>query len=590
VRNINTTGGAEAWVDGEILYYNPAVTGGLTKTLPSAPNPKVQVCAVVHAASNGSLFIRPTFGGVLGQYEGDVQVTSPANGQLLIRDQTAGKWVNATLTDGTGISVTEGAGTVTVTNTAPDQTVVLTGGTGISTSGTYPNFTITNTAPSSGGTVTSVTGTSPVVSSGGNTPAISLAASYGDTQNPYASKTANFVLAAPNGSAGAPTFRAIIAADIPTLNQNTTGTASNVTGTIAIINGGTGQTTRQAAMDALAGSTTSGQYLRGNGTDVVMSAIQAADVPTLNQNTTGTAANVTGTVAVANGGTGLTSLTANRIPYGNGTSAFNSSSTFVFDGNNLGINTSSPAYPLDIVSNSANAVGISLRGQATNIGIASFWSNDGTTRYSQIRSASDELRIQAISAIPLTIYTSNTERMRIDSSGRLLINNVTTSAYFDGKLNVSDSNIPFCSKATTTGAFASSMWNSATTGDNAFIIFGTETSFTQRGSITYNRTAGLTAYNTTSDYRAKDIISPVLNSGEIIDSVPVYMGKMKDATQARPMFIAHETPDYAHTGEKDAVDKDGNPVYQQIDASSLVPVLWAEIQLLRKRVAQLESK
>jgi hypothetical protein len=55
------------------------------------------------------------------------------------------------------------------------------------------------------------------------------------------------------------------------------------------------------------------------------------------------------------------------------------------------------------------------------------------------------------------------------------------------------------------------------------------------------------------------------------------------------MFIAHETPDYAHTGEKDAVDKDGNPVYQQMDASSLVPVLWAEVQSLRKRLALLES-
>ena len=76
----------------------------------------------------------------------------------------------------------------------------------------------------------------------------------------------------------------------PTLNQNTTGTAANVTGTVAIANGGTGVTTRQDAMDALAGAVTSGQYLRGNGTDVVMAAIQAADVPTLNQNTTGTAA------------------------------------------------------------------------------------------------------------------------------------------------------------------------------------------------------------------------------------------------------------------------------------------------------------
>jgi hypothetical protein len=62
----------------------------------------------------------------------------------------------------TGISVSGSTGAVTVTNTAPDQTVSLTGGTGISTSGTYPNFTITNTAPSSGGTVTSVGGTGSV--------------------------------------------------------------------------------------------------------------------------------------------------------------------------------------------------------------------------------------------------------------------------------------------------------------------------------------------------------------------------------------------------------------------------------------------
>ena len=119
-------------------------------------------------------------------------------------------------------------------------------------SGGFSNVTIgsgvsfaggTLSATGSGGTVTSVTGTSPVVSSGGTTPAISLAASYGDTQNPYASKTANYVLAAPNGANGAPTFRAIVAADIPTLNQNTTGTAANVTGTVAVANGGTGVTT-----------------------------------------------------------------------------------------------------------------------------------------------------------------------------------------------------------------------------------------------------------------------------------------------------------------------------------------------------------
>jgi hypothetical protein len=94
VRQINTTGGAEAWTDGTILYLNPSVAGGLTKTVPSAPNAKVQVAAVVNAASNGSLFIRPTFGGELGQYEGNVQVTSPTNAQVLTYYATGGFWRN----------------------------------------------------------------------------------------------------------------------------------------------------------------------------------------------------------------------------------------------------------------------------------------------------------------------------------------------------------------------------------------------------------------------------------------------------------------------------------------------------------------
>ena len=87
------------------------------------------------------------------------------------------------------------------------------------------------------------------------------------------------------------------------VSGNIAGNSSNVTGTVAFANGGTGETTRQAAMDALAGATTSGQYLRGNGTDVVMSTIQAADVPTLNQSTTGSAGSVANALTA---GTGIT--------------------------------------------------------------------------------------------------------------------------------------------------------------------------------------------------------------------------------------------------------------------------------------------
>ena len=100
VRGINTTGGAEAWVDGQILYYNPSVAGGLTKTVPTAPNAKIQVCAVVNAAAggSGSVFVRPTFGGALGQFEGDVQVTTPSGGNILTYDGSY--WYNATSISG----------------------------------------------------------------------------------------------------------------------------------------------------------------------------------------------------------------------------------------------------------------------------------------------------------------------------------------------------------------------------------------------------------------------------------------------------------------------------------------------------------
>ena len=100
------------------------------------------------------------------------------------------------------------------------------------------------------------------------------------------------------------TLTTIQAGDVPTLNQNTSGTSANVTGTVAIANGGSGQVTQQAAIDALAGTQSSGKYLRSDGTHTTLTTIQAGDVPTLNQNTSGTAANVTGTVAIANGGSG----------------------------------------------------------------------------------------------------------------------------------------------------------------------------------------------------------------------------------------------------------------------------------------------
>ena len=158
---------------------------------------------------------------------------------------------------------------------------------------TYGRVTSITTAANPQGTVTSVTGTSPVTSSGGATPAISLAAAYGDTLNPYGSKTANNFLAAPNGATGVPSFRAIVAADIPTLNQNTTGTAANVTGVVAVANGGTGSTTAANALIALGAyaATNPAGYTTNTGTVTSITA---------GTGLTGGTITTSGTIALAN--------------------------------------------------------------------------------------------------------------------------------------------------------------------------------------------------------------------------------------------------------------------------------------------------
>jgi len=78
---------------------------------------------------------------------------------------------------------------------------------------------------------------------------------------------------------------------------NVTLTFADIGGTAGIAAGGTGQTTAAAAITALTGTQTAGRYLRSDGTSASLSAIQAADVPTLNQSTTGNAATATNLVA-----------------------------------------------------------------------------------------------------------------------------------------------------------------------------------------------------------------------------------------------------------------------------------------------------
>jgi hypothetical protein len=225
-------------------------------------------------------------------------ITINGNSTALGGSVSVGTVTSVAATAGTGISITGSpittSGTLNITNTAPDQTVVLTAGTGISTSGTYPNFTITNTSPSSGGTVTSVTGTAPVVSSGGNTPAISMAkattsvdgylsATDWTTFNNKGSGTVTAVsIASANGFAGSSSGGAT-----PALTLST-----SITGVLK--GNGTAISAATAGTDYSAGTSALGTgILKSTTTTGALTIAVAADFPTLNQNTTGSAATLT---------------------------------------------------------------------------------------------------------------------------------------------------------------------------------------------------------------------------------------------------------------------------------------------------------
>jgi hypothetical protein len=112
-----------------------------------------------------------------------------------------------------------------------------------------------------------------------------------------------------------------------------------------------------------------------------------------------------------------------------------------------------------------------------------------------------------------------------------------------------------------------------------------------RGSISISGSA--TSYNTSSDYRLKENVIAMSGATERLKQLaPKRFNFIADADTTVDGFLAHEVADVvpeAITGAKDAVDDDGNAVYQGIDQSKLVPLLVATIQELEARIAALES-
>ena len=172
---------------------------------------------------------------------------------------------------------------------------------------------------------------------------------------------------------------------------------------------------------------------------------------------------------------------------------------------------------------------------------------------------------------------SFTQAMTLDASGRVQIG--TTSSLYSASLTI---------KSATNSYILTSSRAGAGTGALGHIVFEND-----NGAVGTIFTSGTsTSYNTSSDYRLKEDWQPMTGASERVKALkPVNFAWKADGARVDG-FLAHEAqavvPE-AVTGEKDAVDAEGNPVYQGIDQSKLVPLLTAALQEALARIEALET-
>ena len=268
---------------------------------------------------------------------------------------------------------------------------------------------------------------------------------------------------------------------------------------------------------------------------------------------------------------------------------------------NVGIGTSSPVSRLQVGgglsgSNATYVGDIQINGNPASLaqtGGLEFKTSTFGSGYGWKISSIDSSGVQLVFGTRQNSATWS-EAMRIDSSGNVLIGQTSTSAGADGKLAVTTTG---GSPAGTfkndagSGQYTGVFYNSATTGNNSFVLFGTEGTFTSRGGITYNRGAGLTAYNTTSDQRLKENIVDASSALSKIDSVKVRSFDWKETGNHVDFgVIAQELVTVAPECVTEGDDGDEIKSTWQVDTSALVPALVKAIQELSAKVTALEEQ
>lgn len=539
------------------------------------------------------------------------------SGTSILYGNGSGGFSNVTI--GTGVSFVGGTlsatgtgGTVTsVTGTAP---VVSSGGTtpaismpaattsvnGYLTSTDWNTF---NSKQPAGTYVTSVAATSPVTSSGGTTPTIAMPAAttsvsgyltstdwntFNNKQAAGAYLTAVSVVSG-NGFAGtssggttpaltlSTTVTGLLKGNGTAISAATSGTdyAPATSGSSILYGNGAGGFSNVTIGTGLTfvGGTLASTASGGTVTSVAATVPAFLSISGSPITTSGTLAiSYSGTaLPVANGGTGLTTLTAGYVPYGNGTGAFSSLSTFNFNGSTL----SAPALSISGNSVLSASTGVAFVGNSSQLYAEKFQMygnyavfSDGTYTAFMGKGSSiggggtADFGIRSLGNL-VFVSPGATEMARFTTNGNLLVGTTTDPA--SAKAGI------VCSQ----GVNSRAGYGSTTTTTNAinFYYNGATVSL-------YVDTSNLGAITTVSDYRIKRNIETQSESGleKILKLRPVtyqiadYNNLFKASNEIKEGFIAHEVQAVIPSGAEGQKDEENRIQNLRLDAILSVTV------------------
>ena len=235
---------------------------------------------------------------------------------------------------------------------------------------------------------------------------------------------------------------------------------------------------------------------------------------------------------------------------------------------NVGIGTTSPTDRLHIVTNGTSVYNVFRASNANSTATMVVGVGGSAVAATSLQ---NNAYLWNLGNSALSFGTNDTERMRITSGGQLLVATTSGTMGTSGKTPVqrivNSSNALIGLETTATSSYNMMLFNNG------------------NGEVGTINTSGTgTSYGTTADYRLKENVAPMIGALDKVAQLKPVTYTWKTDGSVGQGFIAHElqevVPDCV-TGEKDAVDENGTPQYQNVDTSFLVATLTAAIQELK---------